>query len=465
LNRLEYNAFDCLATRQVFERLYPMLDDETRRVYEAEMGLQGVCLGVQLEGILIDQTAKYSIQMELEKNAHDLDKSLEELVGRTVNPRSVSQIKAVLYEDCHLAIQRNSDTGEPTTNGETLEKIKKGAVSVAGNYSNAEKHAFKQKAAAIAGVLLQYRDLEKQLETLRAATHNGRMRTTLTVGGTESYRLSATKSHRGDGVNIQNQDKRLRRMYIPDPGFDMVQMDQERAESLTVAHCSGDPAYIAAHRRENTHVAVARLLWPKMPWKGDASDKALAKSLTPEGKPVEGAGRASLYDLAKSIQHGLNYLLTPAGLARHTHLSEAAAQNAYEAYFSAFPGIKAWHEAVIQEVRETGIVHCPGGYRRIFFGRRNDRATWREAISFIPQSVVAWTNHIVFKRLYYQLGGDDFKVLAHGHDSILFQVRQEMWPDYRPHVEALSRVTWPTKGGKMTIPFEMKIGRNWAEVS
>ncbi len=465
MNRLEYNSRDCLATHQIFTHIYPMLDEKTRRVYEAEMGLQGVCLGVQLDGILIDQTARLNLTQELEAEASALEGTLNELMCREVNPRSPDQIMVVFYEDCHLTVQKNRKTGQPTTAEEVLEKIKKQTVSVVGNYSNAEKRAFKQRASEVAVLLLKYRDIEKQVETLHAKLHNGRMRTTLTVGGTESYRLSATKSHGGDGVNIQNQDKRLRRMYIPDPGFDMGQMDQERAESLTVAYCSGDKGYIAAHLRENTHVVVARLLWPKMPWKGDESDKALAKSQTHEGKPVEGAGRSSMYDLAKSVQHGLNFLLTPNGLARHAHLTEIAAQAAYDAYFSAFPGILEWHDAVIAEVRDTGIVHGPGGYHRVFFGRRWDRATWREAISFIPQSVVAFTNHIVFKRLYYELTCDDFKVLSHGHDSVLFQIRKLTMMDYKGEIERLSRVTWPTKGGMMTIPFEIKIGRNWKEVS
>ena len=285
----------------------------------------------------------------------------------------------------------------------------------------------------------------------------------LNVGGTESFRLSAHKAHTGAGINGQNIDKRLRVIYIPDPGYIMGQMDQDRAESLCVAYAANDQRYIDAHLEGNTHVTVCQLLWPEVKWSKDlAENEAICK------EPFEAVKRrdATRYDVAKHIQHGLNYLMTPPGLARYVSISEVESEQVYWRYFNAFPGIRRWHESVITEIKETGKMTYPGDYERVFFGRRYDRQTWKEAISSIPQSIIAWNNHIVFKRLYYEADSQAFQVLNHIHDAVLFQFLAEMCPDRLAHdLQRMSKVTWSMAGGDMVVPWSIKYGNSWKEVS
>ncbi|KKK73544.1 hypothetical protein LCGC14_2892770, partial [marine sediment metagenome] len=373
---------------------------------------------------------------------------MEEIAGHSlVGPKgsvSAQRLADYLYKTCLLKPQYHD--GKITTNVEALQRIVKGNVPSTADTREQRKSCV-EYAQAVVERVLRIRDQSKQCSLLATGLENNRMRCTYVVGGTESFRFSSSGTHTGRGTNLQNIDKRLRHVFIPDPGFTMVQMDQERAESMVVAYVSRDGAYIEAHLKGNTHVTVARLLWPDEEWNGqDVHDRALAAHSLAANK----IGRHTMYYLAKRCQHGLNYLLTPHGMARELGLTVKESERVYTAYFEAFPGIKEWHAKVIEELKRTGKILYPGGYSREFFGRLGDRATHREAISSVPQSIVAWTNHIVWARMYKQLDGPDLQVLGHGHDSVLFQVRESKFG--RPlradlgDVKELTHVPWTIHG-------------------
>ena len=465
--RQDYNCKDAFATRKLFDCLYPQLDDKTRRVYEAEMGLQGVAMAVGLRGLHVDTEVRREIVTELAAE----QKRLREEIGTIAQTElfgaeggvSTKKLGVWLYDVLGLKEQFGHKTGTRTTGEDALLRIAKRAVALVPKMTIPEKTARKDAAATVATNVLEIRDLGKQSSSLTdALLEDGRMRTTLVVGGTESYRFSSHKTWNDRGHNQQNVDKRLRRCFIPDPGFVFVGQDQERAESMTVAYCAGDEEYIRAHEK-NTHVIVARILWPDLPWTGDEEkDEAFARSYTLDGKPKK--GRNAVYDKSKACQHGSNYLMSAPGLAHHAQITIEAAEEAQERYFGRFAGIAAWHREVIGELQATGVVTCPGGFKRVFFGRRWDAGTHREAISFIPQAVIAWSNHLTMFRFYNELESEDFNVLGHCHDSVLCQVRKERLAEYLPHMEELSAVEWSIRGRAMRIKWERKTGSNWSEV-
>ena len=75
-----------------------------------------------------------------------------------------------------------------------------------------------------------------------------RSSTTYKISGTKTFRLSSCqilpKKHfidgkwkrKGWGENLQNKEKGMRNMYIPDDGKIFVQVDQSGAEALIVAY-------------------------------------------------------------------------------------------------------------------------------------------------------------------------------------------------------------------------------------
>ena len=82
-----------------------------------------------------------------------------------------------------------------------------------------------------------------------------------------------------------------------------------------------------------------------------------------------------------------------------------------------------------------------------------------ELVASIPQSVVAWTNHCVFIRAWLQCDGPEFRVLAHGHDAVIFEYAPSFNLD---RLRELLTVEWDFMP---PIPFDVNIdGDNWYTV-
>ncbi len=467
--RWTYNALDCAATIGAFRALEPLLDDATRMVYRAEMALEACTLAIQSRGIKIDVAARKELLKELRARFSAKCQEINEAAGLAVNPNSPQQVRALFYETLGLRETKNKDGKVSVDNG-VLERMAKCRIDPDPPRPRGEKQAHLEHCATIAKLIQQARSINKDSGMVKAALDAGRMRTSINVGATESFRFSASKTHFQKGANMQQVKHDLRAMFIPDDGMELVYGDQDRAESTVVAHVSGDKDYIAAHEAHDTHVEVAKLIWPSVGWTGvDEDDLTLAQ----QPNFIRFYSRR---DMSKRTQHALNYYPPPDQdwtlkgtgpqhtLARLLGISVKQAYDIANQYFEAFPGIRRWQQSVIEQVRRYQRVYYPGGFYRDFFGRPWDSGTHREAISSIPQAVVAWTNHIVMFRLWRHLETPGkFEVLMHNHDAVVLQCNS--WAKWQPLVKDETTVWWPGAGGEFTVPWSWAAGRNWKEVS
>ena len=465
-----YNARDCSATIGAFSHLYPIMDDQQKTLYRAGMALEAATLAIQTRGIKVDVAARKEVLKELEAEYALKVLKLQEAAGVEVNPNSPPQVQKLFYDTMGLKETKNKD-GKVSVDREVLERISKEKIDPAETLPRGTKAGHLRKCAELAKLILEARGTSKDKGMVKSQLDSGRIRTSLNVGATESFRFSASKTCFNRGANLQQVRHEIRRMMIADDGMTMVYGDQDRAESTVVAHLSGDKDYVNAHRARDTHVEVAKLIWPDEPWTGnDASDNSLAR------KP-NFIRFYSRRDMSKRTQHALNYyppgplhLYRLKGPGPHHTLSrllQIEKKTAYEItnqYFTAFPGIQDWQHEVIEEAKAKRRVYYPGGFYRDLFGKRNDGATHREAISSIPQFVVAWTNHYVMTKLWelYDERGI-FEMLNHTHDAVLFQVHD--WEKWKPIVESAVRVEWPGKDGPFVINWSFNAGQNWLEAS
>ena len=63
-----------------------------------------------------------------------------------------------------------------------------------------------------------------------------RVSTYYNVSGTKTFRLASKAIFGIYGTNLQNWEKSLRKLIIPDDGYKFVQVDQSGAEALVVAY-------------------------------------------------------------------------------------------------------------------------------------------------------------------------------------------------------------------------------------
>jgi len=279
----------------------------------------------------------------------------------------------------------------------------------------------------------------------------------------------------GEGTNQQSQDRRIRHIYMADPGMEMLNADGEQAESRCIAYLAQDQNYIDAHEKGNVHLAAGRNFWPNdLDWNGDDEHDIKLMKYTPAGwipQPDVAPGTKpafNYYDMSKRGQHGLNYVLSPNGLAIWLGVTRHAATMLYEKYFTQYPGILDYHRSIRMQLKETAQITTPLGRPRQFFERPWEESTVRKAVAHVPQSLTSDIIKIGMIRVWNELDPDSvgssgkFQLLMDGHDAILGQMKLGD-DETAARVKELMRVEVPIHGKIMVIPISIERGPNWRD--
>ncbi len=163
-----------------------------------------------------------------------------------------------------------------------------------------------------------------------------------------------------------------------------------------------------------------------------------------------------------SVTGNSNYGGSAPVIASHLKITQSVASDFQEAYFSAFPEIRKWHEWVKETVRSTGSLTTPFGRYRQFFGRLSENKVMNEAIAYGPQSLVGDMLNAGMLRVFnHHLSGAPVELLMQVHDAILVQYPAEAEGEIIPLVcQALES---PLEGTDFSIPSEAAVGWNWAK--
>lgn len=438
-----YNGLDCCVTSEVHDVIVDQLDHNTQLIYNFERACQAPALEMMVRGIRVDNYERFKLLHFYNKQKERLDWILQKYAwamnGQTLNPQSPKQLKEFFYDFMDLPEQYNFDKGvrKVTTNRKALEALQ----------------AYRY-ARPIISVILKMRDLSGFISVLRTGVDSdGRMRFGFNVAGTETGRWSSNENAFGGGTNGQNITDKLRRIFVADDGYKMAYADLEQAESRVVAYIAKDLKYIEACESGDLHTQVAKLIWPELAWTDILKeDKKIA-----EGNFYRHWSRR---DMSKRGGHLTNYYGQPKSNAKNLNIAIETMKQFQTTYLTEFNGIKKWHNTTATELHSKGFLTTPLGRRRYFFGRRFDDATLREAIAYIPQSVVGDLLNLGMYRTWR-----DVRIaylLSQLHDAILVQFKEE--DEEEVLAKLIEKLTIPVEinGRTMVIPVEIKVGWNWA---
>ena len=318
--------------------------------------------------------------------------------------------------------------------------------------------------------------------------------TLLDPSGTKTFRLASRMLFDTYGSNLQNINKAMRRIYVADPGYTLIQIDQSGAEALIVA-------YLCQHGRYRElfihgvkpHVFIALHVFADVwsqyfPAATEQALKAEVKDLTkiPEWKQLDSLIKASddwpnekypkgtrYYYIGKKLCHSSNYKQGP-GRFMLTVLEETdgkvvltkkQSSTYLEHYHELFPEIRGWHIKTEALLKKDGMLRNLFGYPKINTkdGEISDKEM-REWISFVPQSTVATiTNKALAKSQDFIEDHDvDWHLLATTHDSIMFET-----PDSEVDLGVKTFMPFMTPelvapdGTKFKMKAEAQTGKNW----
>lgn len=454
-----YNGLDCCVTLEVLEAILPQLDNLTGSTYALSRALQGPVLEMNLRGVLVDEQQRQLAIQTYRRDSERLERNLHRLVhdgagysgftdkGKTKAWRSNGTVATLLYDVLKLPeVRKRNERGElaRTVNRDALERLQ-----------------FHFIAQPVISHILALRDFGKKIGVLETKIDpDGRLRTSYNIAGTTTGRFSSSLNDFGTGGNLQNIEERLRRIFIPDPGYKFANIDLEQADSRNIgALCWNvlrDPRYLDACESGDLHTTVARMSQPSLSWTGDLKrDRQIAE------QPYY--RHHGLRHMCKVLGHGTNYLGSPFEMSRHTKIEQSIIKDFQHLYFSTFPAIPKLHEWVAKEVLERGHLVTPFGRKRWFFGKRDERDTLKQAVAHMGQSMTAdEMNHAMLALWRLNI----VQILLQGHDSILIQYPEEVEDEVIPKALAAMRVPLELEGGRsFVVPVEVQVGWNWGKKS
>lgn len=484
-----YNGLDCCLTFEIWESEFSDMEsvkhsEQAKLVYGFERAMQGPSFTMSRRGVLVDKTWRGIVRSGLERELGVCDSRFQRLaegvwdkpyedrnkVGKksegtlttfSLNYNSPDQLKQFFYEALQIAPRYTLDKGDMkvTTNREALEWIDENS----------------KYGGIFARYIMKMRDLGKKIGVLKKKlSPDGRMRCSWNVAGTETGRWSSSEDPFGDGDNLQNWTKKMRRCVVADPGYKMFSIDYSQAESFVtggVAFRDGrDKSYLTACRSGDLHTAVTRQIWTDLPWTGDPlQDRQIAEQPYYFG--------LSYREVEKKLGHGTNYLGGAPHLAKITRTDKESILNFQTNYFAKFPGIKSYHMRQIARVQMERAVQTTFGRYRTFFGHPQDSGTHRKAVAFEPQSTVGDMLNLAMWLVWYELdewgpSKGPLQLLLQVHDNIVFQVPDHPEdPDNEAKQRAivdrvleLLRVELFFGSEVIVVPADVECGWNWSPV-
>lgn len=257
--------------------------------------------------------------------------------------------------------------------------------------------------------------------------------TNYVISGTKTFRLGSRKILRKWGTNLQNIEKGMRAMYIPDPGKVFVQVDQSGAEALIVAYlCRQGNFRDLFTQGVKPHVFVGLHVF-KEQWKDYFRATGISdipdidemctlpivllkkhKDFLLVDKVIKSSdnwpAQKRYYYIAKMICHASNYGMRASAFQLNVleksrgkiALSKKEAENYLTVYHTLFPEIHEWHREVERQLQETAIIYNLFGYPKSFFypSVNPPDNILKDAYAQCPQSTVGCITHIEFTDEY-----------------------------------------------------------------
>jgi DNA polymerase-1 len=418
-----------------------------RKLYdEVEVPLIEVLAELEYNGIRLDVPLLQRLGEEMGKQLAAIEQEIYRLAGHPFNIGSLVQLRKVLFDELKLPVQgRTGVTNAPSTDQETLEKLA----------------ALEGPNTELPRKILEHRQIAKLKSTYVDALptminpKTGRIHASFNQTVTSTGRLSSSDPNLQNIPVRREQGQQIRQAFIPEPGWVLLTADYSQIELRLLAHFCGDEGLRRAFAEDrDVHAAVAAQIFG-----------------VPEKDVTDGQRR-----MAKTVNFGVLYGMSPGGLAQRLHIPRDEAARFIDAYFARYPKVEEYQARVLAECRRTGYVGTLLGRRRRFdpqairanstYQQRNQAE--REAINMEIQGSAADLMKLAMLRVHRRMKGDGLsaRMLLTVHDELVFEAP----PKELKRLAALVReeMTTPLEkalGLEVPLVVDLASGPNWLDVT
>jgi len=435
------------------ERLHGVMKSEleqkniSKLFNEVEVPLIPILVTMQRNGVKLNQNILESMSISIGEQLDQIRSEMFGLIGHEFNLNSPKQLSELLFNELNLPPTRKTKSGH-STDAQALEDLK--TILDRGDSENADSRSYE-----VLNRILEHRELAKIKSTYIDALPSmvnkstGRVHTSYRQTGTATGRISS------NDPNVQNipvrteLGRKVREAFVTENPVENVLLaaDYSQIELRVLAHLSKDSGLVNAfHRGEDIHNATSSTVYD-IP----------IDEVTPDMRRV-----------AKVLNFGVIYGLSPHGIARQTDLSQKEGKEFIDIYFSKYPGILNYLEEIKSQCHTSGYIETLLGRRR-YLPEINSRnfhlrsQAERAAINMPIQGTAADIIKVAMINIDEQMKvlGLESKMILQVHDELIFEVpRQEL-----QQMESLVGELMPS-AVILDVPLEieMKTGSDWGNL-
>lgn len=325
-----YSAMDSDITYRLYKIMKPKIDSEYRDVfYNIIMKYCYSLIHMTLNGIRLDFKYMRNIAHQNEEEIEKIKIKIFNKIGYELNLNSSKEISNLMYNVLGL---------EPNKNYVTKKGRKPAGDEEAITFFSNQKPILKS--------ILEYRTLSKQNSTYLVGFMNKADKLTHRVYPSY-YQLTAT-GRASCFLHTIPRDNKIRNMVRAERGNKLICLDQSQIELRVLAMMSNDANMINAFASGHDFHTYTACVMFGIPF--DSFDKK---------KPEHEKLRSS----AKAINFGIIFGLQARSLAEDLGITEIAALNFMNKFFSSYPNVKKF-------IHENEIFVQQYGYVETLYGRK-----------------------------------------------------------------------------------------------
>lgn len=412
----------------------PLLDEKLKETKqydlfrEIEMPLSKVLYHMEREGVLVKPQELKEYGDALTGRIKELEAAVWEKAGVEFNINSPKQLGEVLFGTMKLPGGKKTKTGYSTA-ADVLEKL-------APEYP-------------IVSDILEYRTLTKLKSTYADGLaayigEDNRIHTTFNQTITATGRISSTEPNLQNIPMRMELGRRIRKVFVPEEGFVLMDADYSQIELRVLASMSGDEQLIEAYRQD-----------------ADIHRITASKVFHVPQDEVTPLQRRN----AKAVNFGIVYGISSFGLSQDLSISRKEASEYIEKYFETYPGIKVFLDDCVQSAKEKGYSVTMFGRRRPVPELSSDNFMQRSfgervAMNAPIQGTAADIIKIAMVRVDERLRREGFRsrLILQVHDELLVETAAEEVEQVREILSAEMR-----QAAKLAVELEIDLsyGDNW----
>lgn len=369
--------------------------------YNIELRVAEILGEMELVGVGVDCDILEKVNDELGKMIEETEMRIFSYINKKINLNSPKQLSEVLFDELGIKPYKKTKTGY-STNEESLKNL----VLLNPAHSDLLRE------------ILNFREFSKLKNTYTSKLgdyvnkETGRIHSTFNQVGTATGRLSSSNPNLQNIPQKGDIASKIRSAFVSSEGCSFISFDYSQIELRILAYLSGDETLLRAYENnEDIHTKTAALIFSID--ENDVDDK--------------------LRRIAKSVNFGIIYGLSPYGLARDTGVSQSEAKRFIEKYFELYPKVAEYIKKALNSAKLKGYTETLFGRKRFVkdLTSKNKSLALRAERVAINAPIQGSAADIIKKAMvdtrdFLYSNSLDGKIVLQIHDELIFEVNDKV---------------------------------------